>query len=106
MLMHCFKPFLVSPHTHVSEQGMSAAQDGVEVPPEEEEVPIEDEVDIALLSNEPEDLSYAAMFAHTLNIGKDSLQTPPHKAKDSLQWSSQPTADPIVQAPNAGQVGL
>ena len=86
---------------------MHTAQEGVEVPPEEMEVPIGEEVDLALLeSDEPEDLSYAAMFAHQLNIGKDSLQMPPQKAKNSLQWNSAPTADPIVNPPSAGQVHL
>lgn len=76
----------------------------MEVPPEEE-VPIEEEVDLAMLeSNEPEDLSYAAMFAHTLNIGKDSLESPPQKGRESSQWNSAATADPIVQPPSAGQV--
>jgi len=89
------------------DQAMHTAQEGVEVPPEEMEVPIGEEVDLALLEgDEPEDLSYAAMFAHQLNIGKDSLQMPPQKAKDSLQWNSAPTADPIVQPPSAGQVHL
>ena len=75
-------------------------QDGVEVPPEEEEFPIEEEVDLALLeTNEAEDLSYAAMFANTLNIGKESLETP-QKTQDGQQWSS----DPIVQPPSTGQV--
>ena len=79
---------------------MCDVQDGVEVPPEEEEFPIEEEVDLALLeSHEAEDLSYAAMFANTLNIGKESLETP-QKAQDSLQW----TSDPIVQPPSTGQV--
>ena len=73
---------------------MHDVQDGVEVPPEEEEFPIEEEVDLALLeTHEAEDLSYAAMFANTLNIGKESLETP-QKAQDGLQWSS----DPIVPA--------
>ncbi len=86
---------------------MHTAQEGVEVPPEEMEVPIGEEVDLALLeSDEPEDLSYAAMFAHQLNIGKDSSQMPPQKAKESSQWKSAPTADPIVQPPSAGQVLL
>ena len=75
-------------------------QDGVEVPPEEEKFPIEEEVDLALLeTNEAEDLSYAAMFANTLNLGKESLETP-QKTQDGLQWSS----DPIVQPPSTGQV--
>ena len=79
---------------------MHDVQDGVEVPPEEEEFPIEEEVDLALLeTHEAEDLSYAAMFANTLNIGKESLETP-QKAQDGLQWSS----DPIVQPPSTGQV--
>ena len=78
----------------------------MEVPPEEEEVPIEEEVDLALLeNNEPEDLSYAAMFAHTLNLGQDSMHTP-QKLKESLQWNSAASADPIVQPPSAGQVHL
>ena len=69
-------------------------------------MPIEDEVDLGLLeSNEPEDLSYAAMFAHTLSLGKDSMQTP-QKMKESLQWNSGISADPIVQPPSAGQVSL
>ena len=89
------------------DQAMHTAQEGVEVPPEEMEVPIGEEVELALLeSDEPEDLSYAAMFAHQLNIGKDSSQMLPQKAKDSSQWSSAPTADPIVQPPTAGQVHL
>ena len=79
---------------------MYGVQDGVEVPPEEEGLPIEEEVDLALLdTNEAEDLSYAAMFANTLNIGKESLETP-QKTQDGLQWSS----DPIVQPPSTGQV--
>lgn len=82
----------------------NSSQEGVEVPPEEEEVPIEEEVDLGLLeSNEPEDLSYAAMFAHTLNLGKDSMQTP-QKMKESLQWGSAASADPIVQPHSIGQV--
>ena len=88
-----------------TEQGILCAQDGVDVPPEEE-VPIEEELDLALLeSNEPEDLSYAAMFAHTLNMGKDGMQTP-QKMKESLQCNSAISADPIVQPPSAGQVAL
>ncbi len=68
-------------------------------------MPIEEEVDLALLGNdEPEDLSYAAMFAHTLKLG-DSMQTP-QKLKESLQWNSAATADPVVQPPSAGQVWI
>ena len=66
-------------------------------------MPIEEEVDLTLLGNyEPEDLSYAAMFAHTLKLG-ESMQTP-QKLKDSLQWNSAASADPVVQPPSAGQV--
>lgn len=69
-------------------------------------MPIEEEVDLALLdNNEPEDLSYAAMFAHTLNLGKDSMHTP-QKMKENLQWNSAISTDPIVQPPSAGQVPL
>ena len=79
---------------------MYDVQDGVEVPPEEEELPIQEELDLALLeTNEAEDLSYAAMFANTLSIGKESQETP-QKTQDGLQWSS----DPIVQPPSTGQV--